>query len=143
MVVAPLADPRARPIIRQLMRFGVVGVANTVTSYTVIWLCHVRLGASVGLASAAGYAVGMIQGFILNRFWTFAGDDHALPVAAQVAGFVVVNVICGAIFTQANVWLSAHVPLMVSSLLATALVVPLSFALNRLLIFQSRREPAR
>lgn len=140
---AALAALLRRPAVAQLLRFGVVGVANTLTTYAVIWLLHARNGVAVGPASAAGYAVGMVQGYLLNRFWTFAGDDgHALPVAAQVGGFVVVNLLCGALFTRANVWLSGHLPLFVASVLATAAVVPVSFALNRLLVFRAR-APAR
>ena len=139
MVVGAL---QRRPVALQLLRFVVVGVANTLTTYAVIWLLHARGGVAVGPASAAGYAVGMVQGFALNRFWTFASDDHRLPVAAQLAGFVAVNLLCGALFTRANVWLSGRLPLFVASVAATALVVPLSFVLNRL-VFRAARAPAR
>ncbi len=133
-----LADVAVRPAARQLLRFAIVGVANTLLTYAVIWLLHDGVGTSVALASALGYVAGMIQGFVLSRLWTFAGVDHAVPVAVQVVGFIVVNLICGTLFTQANVVLSRSLPLLVSSLLATALVVPLSFALNRWVVFRAR-----
>lgn len=130
-----LTDFSSRPFVRQASRFFIVGVANTVVCFGTIFIVH-GLGASVGLASAAGYVLAMIQGFLLNRFWTFAGTDHATPIALQVAGFVVVNLICGTLFTQLNVVLSRLMPLLASSVLSTGAVTPLSFALNRWVVFR-------
>lgn len=120
------------------MRFAIVGVANTLVCFAVIFVAR-GAGASVGVASAAGYVVGMTQGFLLNRYWTFAGVDHATPVALQIAGFVVVNLICGTLFTSLNVMLSRAMPLLVSSIVATGIVTPLSFGLNRFLVFRPRK----
>lgn len=133
---------------RQVLRFFVVGVANTIVCFGTIFLVR-GTGASVGLSSAAGYAVGMTQGFLLNRYWTFAGIDHATPVPLQIAAFIVVNLICGSLFTQLNVMLvgvlqataalSASLKLLLSSIVATAIVTPLSFVLNRWIVFRPRR----
>lgn len=127
-----------RPVARQVARFVVVGLGNTALTMATIYLLREGLGASVAVASAIGFIVGMIQGFLLSRLWTFAGVDHATPVALQVVGFVVVNLICGAIFTRSNVWLSGHLPLLVASLASAAVIMPISFALNRWGVFRSR-----
>ena len=138
-----------RPVVRQLARFVTVGLLNTLTCFTVIFLLRRGLGTSVGVASAGGYGIAMIQGFLLSRYWAFASDDHAVPLAAQAAGFVVVNLICGTLFTQANVWLesaftrsgwfpSGNWPLLASSVVAQASVIPVSFLLYRLIVFRER-----
>ncbi len=127
-----------RPAARQAARFVVVGVANTaVTMATIIAL---RDGAktTVGLASAVGYVVGMIQGFLLSRFWTFAGVRQTVPVALQIAGFVVVNLICGTIFTRTNVALSHVLPLAAATVASAAVIMPISFVLNRWGVFRGR-----
>ena len=54
----------------QLVRFGLVGLANTATSAIVIFAA-IHLGAGDYLANAAGYAVGLCLSFVLNRGWTF------------------------------------------------------------------------
>ena len=138
-----------RPVVRQLARFVTVGLANTATCFAVIFLLRQGLGTSVGVASAGGYAVAMVQGFLLSRYWAFASDDHAVPVAAQAAGFVVVNLICGTLFTQINVLLEGlfdrsalfppgNWPLLASSVAAQASVIPVSFLLYRLIVFRTR-----
>lgn len=119
-----------RAEVRQLLRFVVVGVANTAVTLAVIYVARQR-GVAVWPASTAGYLVGMVQGFLLNRAWTFGGRAHALPVGAQAAVFVAANLLCSTLFGWLNAWLSTALPLLASSLLATALIVPLSYGLNR------------
>ena len=131
-----------RPIARQAVRFAVVGVANTLLTLAVIMLVRDGLGATVGFASAAGYVAGMIQGFILSRRWTFADIDHATPIWLQIGGFVATNLVCGALFTRVNVWLVTLLPLPLASLASAAVVMPVSFALNRWGVFRARR-PAK
>lgn len=69
-------------MLRSLLRFGLVGVLNTLVGLAVIaTLLHV--GAGDYLANAGGYAVGLCLSFTLNRFWTF---EVRGPVAAGEAG---------------------------------------------------------
>ena len=68
--LAPKEKLATRAGLAQFLRFGLVGVANTATSYLVIRLLAEPLG--VPAASAIGYAAGVVQSFVLNRFWTFS-----------------------------------------------------------------------
>jgi putative flippase GtrA len=85
--------PRVPPTILQLVRFGLVGSTNTaltLATYAVLAGLH----APVALAGAAGWAVGAVNGFVLNRAWTFRGAARgALPAAryavVALAGSVV------------------------------------------------------
>jgi putative flippase GtrA len=52
-------------------RFLIVGVANTVLGYAVIFTCMYPVGLSPELSNAAGYAVGLIASYSLNRNFTF------------------------------------------------------------------------
>src|SRR6059058_497079 len=89
----------------RLVRFVIVGAANTALTLGTVYLLHQRLGVALWPASVAGYLVGMVQGFVLNRAWTFRGDK-ALPLPAQLAGFIAVNALCSALFGWINVALS-------------------------------------
>ena len=57
-------------MLRSAIRFGLVGVANTIVGLVVI---AALLQAGVGdyLANAFSYAVGLCLSFLLNRSWTF------------------------------------------------------------------------
>ena len=128
------------PITGQAARFVVVGVANTATTYALIWLLHTRAGASVGAASAVGYVAGAVQGFILSRLWAFRGD-HAARLPVQLAGFAAVNLLCAGLFGGINTLLARVLPLLVASLGSTALVMPVSFALYRWGVFRAKSAP--
>jgi len=83
------ASPR-RPLIGLLVRYGLVGAANTGIGLAVILGLEFGLKASPVLANAAGYAVGFAVGFALNRGFVFrsqagvaaAGPRYLLAVAA-------------------------------------------------------------
>lgn len=120
----------------QFLRFGLVGLANTATTYLVIWLLHGPLG--VPAASAIGYGAGVVQSFLLNRFWTFSttrpqGDGR---LGGEALRFVAVNLACGGLFTLVNSLAEPHIGLLPATLAGVALVTPLGFILNRFIVFR-------
>ncbi|SEU03197.1 GtrA family protein [Variovorax sp. OV084] len=56
---------------RQLLRFAVVGVLNTVVGYAVIFACMYLAGLSPVASNIAGYACGLVVSYTLNRTFTF------------------------------------------------------------------------
>lgn len=55
----------------QFSRFLLVGVANTVLGYAVIFGCMYLVKLSPELSNATGYAVGLLASYFLNRHFTF------------------------------------------------------------------------
>ncbi|MFD0850353.1 GtrA family protein [Sphingosinicella xenopeptidilytica] len=64
------------PTSMQVARFGIVGLLNTALGYLII-LTGLALGWGDILANAAGYAVGLLLSFHLNRRWTFAAASQS------------------------------------------------------------------
>jgi putative flippase GtrA len=75
-----------------LARFIVVGCANFVVSFTAFYVSYyfLRLDSSGpgAIANVVAYAAGMINSFVLNRFWTFRAEGQ---VATHAFKFVVLN----------------------------------------------------
>jgi putative flippase GtrA len=91
LLIAPFATMNGarRATVDQLLRFGGVGIFNTVLTFSTIVGMKVVLGASDLAANAAGYAVGLLVSFLLNRQWTFraaAGDKDR--VVSQIVRFL-------------------------------------------------------
>ena len=63
----------------QLAKFLVVGVLNTAIGLGVIFAAKALLGWGDLVANAAGYAVGLIASFALNRTWTFRDRGRISP----------------------------------------------------------------
>jgi putative flippase GtrA len=61
-----------REVARQAVRFGAVGLLNTVVGFSVILLCMSVFRMNDFVANALGYAVGLTVSFAANRYWTFA-----------------------------------------------------------------------
>ena len=69
-------------LMRQAIRFGMVGLVNTAIGLAAIYAIMFFLGGNAATANAIGYAVGLTFSFVLNRSWTFGSDQpffHLLP----------------------------------------------------------------
>src|SRR5258708_36585570 len=80
-----LPGPAARlssPVLVQFIKFGIVGVSNTLLTFLVYTLLLKVFGVWYIAASAIGFTIGAVNGFLLNRRWTFAGHvgDALTPV---------------------------------------------------------------
>ena len=137
MNVSPAALLR-HPAAGQALRFFVVGLGSTAVTVFVVYMLKERMGVQAAPANALGYVGGMIQGFVLNRMWTFRGAPNARSIQFQIAAFIGVNLLCGGLFTQVATWLDTSAPFPLPQLAALCLSVPMSFLLNRFLVFNAR-----
>ena len=64
-------------LIRQSLRFGAVGVVNTVIGLLAIYAVIFFFNTGPATANAVGYAIGLAVSFALNRIWTF-GDGRSV-----------------------------------------------------------------
>lgn len=119
-----------RPLVTQFLKFGLVGVSNTLITFGVYTLLLKGLGVWYLAASGIGFAVGAVNGFLLNHSWTFrghAGGDRAALrwVGVQGCGLLL-NLGLVALFVE-----SAGLDKLVGQALATLVVVVLTFFANR------------
>jgi putative flippase GtrA len=82
------------PFVLQFVKFGVVGVSNTLIFFLVYTLLLKVFGVWYVAASGIGFAVGAVNGFLWNRAWTFKGHvgDALTPVrwfVVQTSGLLV------------------------------------------------------
>lgn len=75
------------PLVLQLLKFGTVGVSNTLISFAVYTALLKGAGLWYVAASGIGFAVGAVNGFLWNRAWTFRG--HVGDALTPVRWFVV------------------------------------------------------
>lgn len=80
---AAVTGPRG-PLRRALTRYGVAGILNTLVGGATILTLDLWLGVDAFVANAAGYAVGLVSAFALNRWFVFApptGSKAPRPLA--------------------------------------------------------------
>src|ERR1700742_5090893 len=134
----PLARVNA-PVLVQFVKFGIVGVSNTVLAFAIYTLLLKVFGVWYLAASAIGFVVGAVNGFLLNRRWTFAGHvgDSLTPVrwAVVQSGGLGINLGLLHVFVH-----DAALDKLAARALGTIVVTVTTFFLNRAWTF--RHEPS-
>lgn len=74
----------------QFLRYAMVGVANTLLTLGVIFVCKGIFHANPWVSNAIGYIAGFINSFILNKTWVFRSDNKVAGEALKFGiGFIV------------------------------------------------------
>ena len=124
------------PLIVQFVKFGIVGVSNTLIAFAVYALLLKVFGVWYVAASGIGFVVGAVNGFLLNRRWTFSG--HVGDALTPVRWAVVQS--CGLACNLGLVYLfvdDAGMDKLLGQIPATAIVTVLTFAANRAWTFRA------
>jgi putative flippase GtrA len=133
MSATVIRRPRFAPTVLQLVRFGLVGATNTALTLGT-YAALVALHAPVALAGAVSWGVGAVNGFVLNRAWTFRGAARGAVPAARYA----VVALVGAGLDAALVAFAVsedHLPHLAGELAVLPPVTLLSFLLCRGWVF--------
>lgn len=128
-------------MIRQFLRFGVVGTLGFVVDAAVL-MGMIALGLGPYAGRVVSYVAAASATFALNRAWTFREQRSGGPVAAQWGRFLAVNLVGFAANYGTYAVLLATVPLVarqpVLGVAAGSLAgMFLNFALSRRLVFRS------
>jgi putative flippase GtrA len=126
-------------VVVQFVKFGIVGISNTLLFLAVYTLLLKGFGVWYLAASAIGFLVGAVNGFLLNRRWTFS--SHVGDALTPVRWGVVQG--CGLLLNLGLVALcveSIGMDELIGQAVAIAIVVVVTFAANRAWTF--RTHPA-
>ncbi len=131
----------AREVIPQFIRFNFVGILNTGLTYA-IYAGLVFVGVNHFVALGADYAVGIVFSFIMNKRLTFrVAGRGSISMFARMVGSYVLILALNALILWALVD-RGGVNTYLGQGIALAVVVLLSFAAQRVLVFRvHRREP--
>jgi putative flippase GtrA len=80
-----------RPVVKQFMKFGIVGVLNTVIDYSIFTVLVYAVHVHFLLANAISFSIAVTNSYLLNRRWTFRSDNPAK--ATEAMKFLLVNLI--------------------------------------------------
>jgi putative flippase GtrA len=123
------------PMLVQFVKFGIVGISNTLLTLAVYTVLLKVFGVWYLAASAIGFAVGATNGFLLNRRWTFR--DHVGDALTPVRWGVVQT--CGLGVNEALLYLlvhDGHLDKLLAQVCATAVVTVTTFFVNRAWTFR-------
>src|SRR6516225_11323617 len=108
----------AAAVLVQFLKFGIVGVSNTLLTLAVYTLLLKVAGVWYLAASAIGFTAGAVNGFLLNRRWTFRGHigDALTPVRYVVVQGCGLGINEGLLYVFVH---DAHIDKLLAQALAT------------------------
>ena len=133
--VARRAGRLNAPVLVQFVKFGIVGVSNTLLTLVVYTLLLKVFGVWYLAASAVGFIVGATNGFLLNRRWTFR--DHVGDAYTPLRWAIVQGAGLG--INEAMLYVLVHdakLDKLLAQVCATALVTVTTFFANRAWTFR-------
>ena len=78
----------------KITRFFIVGASNTLLTY-LLYVVLLKLGTDYKFSLFFVYLFGIIFGYLLNRYWTFASNKHRLSFIKYVVLYIVVFILNG------------------------------------------------
>jgi putative flippase GtrA len=123
-------------MLARLLRFGLTGLANSAVGWAVIF-GGLWAGLSGLAANAAGYGVGLVLSFTLNRRFVFGvtGKEAQHLGRADLAAFAVAYGVNVAVLFAAQGVLGADSPL--AQLPAIAAYIVIFFLLSQFVVFRT------
>jgi putative flippase GtrA len=123
------------PVLVQFVKFGIVGVSNTLLFFAIYTVLLKGFGVWYLAASAIGFIVGAVNGFLLNRRWTFS--DHVGDSLTPVRWGIVQG--CGLALNEGLLYAfvdGASIDKLLGQAFATIIVTVLTFVVNRAWTFR-------
>jgi putative flippase GtrA len=123
-------------VLVQFVKFGIVGISNTLLTLAIYTLLLKVFGVWYLAASAIGFIAGTINSFLLNRRWTFRGHvgDALTPVRWGVVQCTGLGINEGLLYLFVN---DARIDKLLAQALATAVVTVTTFVANRAWTFRT------
>lgn len=124
--------------LKQFVKFGMVGVSNTIISY-VVYVVLVYIHVHYLIASLMGFIVSVLNAFYWNNKYVFKEEAEKRVwwkaliktfISYAGTGLVLSNILL--VF-----WIEIlHVPEMIGPLLSLVITIPLNFVLNKYWAFK-------
>ncbi len=140
-----------RRLLWQFIKFGLVGVSNTLITYGVEQLCYYVLfrnvtwpeRALIFTVTSLGFAAGTVNSWFWNSRFVFeAGKEtggRAKRFLKMTLCYALTGLVLGPIL---KLWLTGlGLPYWLASLLVLVVTVPVNFILNKLWAFRKKAEP--
>jgi len=125
-------------IVRQIVKFLIVGLINTGIHYVVFLLLYRLIDVNYLIASVVGYSCGLLNSFILNKRWTFKTINVRKDI--EFVKFIIVNVVALAVNIAALRFLVEAMGIKpeISQIAAIGFSLVINFLGNKFWTFQTK-----
>lgn len=116
-----------RKTIIQFVKFNFVGISNTLLDWGVFAILNMVFSLQMYIAKPISFTCGVINSFILNKFWTFKKQQQSFK-GLELIKFLVINLISLGINLPVLYLLKTG--LGINETLGNILITPITFIIN-------------
>ncbi len=120
------------------IRFGIVGVVNTVVDLGLFALLYRTGGLEPLLANGIAFILAVSNSYLLNHYWTFRRPGSSISFSAYVR-FVVLNIGGLLLGTLAILMLGKFMPLELAKLIAAGVTFLWNYTSSKLFVFNMEK----
>jgi putative flippase GtrA len=119
-----------------IIKYGLVGVINTLITGIILFVLMNGFKVSYDISNAVGYVAGFFNSFIMNKFWTFKGNQTS--TIKQLLKFTAVFAVCYFIQLGLVIFLveKLNVNKNISQLIGMVFYTLIGFIFNKLFTFK-------
>lgn len=130
--------------IEQFIKFGIVGVINTFTSYAVVNFCYYFLNLHLQLANIIAFIISVFVSFTLNSKFVFknkpkTSKEFFHTLFKTYLSYASTGLILTAILIEIECN-KLGIPLYIASLMNLVVTVPINFLLNKFWAFRKKKN---
>lgn len=127
-------------MIKQFIKFGIVGGINTVLSYAIYYI-GIKLGINYILCNAIAFAITVFISYMLNGMFVFQGEDKwrfdFLALLKVYASYSVTSLFLSSALLGLEVEL-LHIPEEIGPILNLFVTIPINFLLNKFWAYRKK-----
>ena len=120
-------------LMRQIIRFGIIGGIAFLIDYVVLYMCKEWLGLHVLLSAGISFTISVIFNYIASVKWVFDVDKD--PKKNFII-FIVLSIV-GLIITEIIMWFGTdilHIHYLIVKIIATAIVMVFNFVTRKMFL---------
>lgn len=125
----------------QFVKFGLVGVSNTLISYVTYLIC-ISVGLNYLLAQVIGFIISVTNSFYWNNKYVFVSEEGKqrswlYTYVKTVLSYAGTGLVLSSILLV--LWVDIlHIPQVIAPLINLLITIPLNFIINKLWAFKSK-----
>jgi putative flippase GtrA len=122
-------------MINEFLKYGVVGIINTLIDFTTFVFCTLCLGYNPVTANLISYNLAIGISFFLNRHFTFRMNEYKFNLRAQIVKFWIINLLSLSLSTVLVYLFSQWVASPMAKVISIPLVIIWGFLAVRTFVF--------
>ena len=126
----------------QFVKFGLVGLSNTLLSTVTYMICVGLFGCHRQLGNFLGFVVGTCNSFFWNNKYVFEGERKCVKellyaFVKMTVSYAATGLVLAAILLE--LWVQVlHIPEIIAPVISLLITIPLNFILNKLWAFKKK-----